>query len=89
MAIDITTTLDDELEAELVKETNENNSMPGTPQLTPAQFFRREARERLRFHADQRADAERTRFRAIYNAATAEDKAAMDAIAAKYPGVQR
>jgi hypothetical protein len=89
VAIDITINLNDELEAELVKQTSEANAAPGAPQLTPSQFLRRDVRDRLQLDAQRRADAERVRFRAIYNVATAEDKATMDALAVKYAGVLR
>jgi hypothetical protein len=90
MALDITINLNDELEAELVKLTRESNEAnPGGNPLTPSQFFRRDAKDRLQLSAQQRADAERIRFRAIYNAASVEDKAIMDALAVKYSGVQR
>lgn len=88
MATDITINLNDEREAELKQLTEEANRLilDPTQQLTPAQFVRQEVRARLDASAAQRADRERVRLRAVYNAASVEDKAVIDSLIAKYQG---
>ena len=87
MPTDYTISLSDELQTELELRTAEANAMPGVTQpMTPAQFLRREVRERLRVGAARRADQERVRMRDIYRMATPDDKAVMDALIVKYRG---
>jgi len=86
MATNITINLDDAREAELVKLTAEANAVVVDPseRVTSAQFLRREVRARLDLSAAQRDDSERLRLRQLYNSATPEEQASIDAILLKY-----
>jgi len=81
MAVDITTNLSDEREAELNQMTADFNKLmaPGD-QLTPAQYFRRWVRDRIDASAARRAERDRVGFRTIYPLLTPEEKATVDAI---------
>lgn len=82
--IDITVNLTDEREAELVALTDSHNIFPPGDTLTPAQFLRRFVRGWLDGSAAQRADAERLRLRAAYNAAPTEVRVQVDTLLDPY-----
>ncbi len=85
MAIDVTITLNDARQAELQKLTDEHNLLfPIGGPLTLTQKARNILREFIDLSASQRVDTEKLGFRAVYNAASAEDKATMDALKTKY-----
>lgn len=84
MALDVSITLNDAQQAELEKLTTDHNrGFPGA-NLTPRQKARNILQEHLDVSAQQRVDTEKLGFRQVYNVATPEDKAVMDAMRAKY-----
>lgn len=87
MAQTLQLTINDAQEAELGLQTAEANVMQkklGLPDLTPSQYFRREAQDRLDLQARQRADLRELTRKEIRQRMTPEDLAALEALYAKY-----
>jgi len=82
---DIVIQVTDEREVELNKLTNELNlTLPSNQQITATQYLRRIVRDWLDLAITSRTEAERLRLRNRYNQATAQEKAAIDAILSRY-----
>jgi hypothetical protein len=88
MARDITVNINDADDAILVRLTDEFNAAqtainPAHEPESPAQFFRGHARGWIRSHRTRFTDQDNTRLKAVYDAATVEEKATIDAIRAR------
>ena len=83
MAQDITLTLDDPREVELLALTTDYNRLFPNEQLSPSQFMRQHIRSWLDTSAAQRTDADKLGLRARYKLASVEDQRTIDAILAK------
>lgn len=85
MAIDVTINLSDDLESELIAQTDDfNKAFPSSTPLSPSQFLRQDVRGRLQIAAQQREDAERLGLRAAFKLATPEEQATINGILDKY-----
>lgn len=84
MAIDITITLGDALEAELRQQVADHNKgFPSAP-LTPTEWLRQLVRSRLVLATQQREDTERLHIRDRFKRATPQEQAGILTVLDKY-----